>query len=59
MTLYPISLLCCTNNGSGGSYYGVNAEQCEKWNWCEISIEDELPNDDFKEWDYYFKEGGE
>ena len=56
MTLYPISLLCCTNNGSGGSYYGVNENQCEKWNWCEISIEDELPNENLKEWNYWFKE---
>lgn len=36
--VHPLPLLTCTANHSGGSYYGVNKEECGSWFNDEIEV---------------------
>lgn len=59
--IHPLPLLTCSANHSGGSYYGINKEDCGTWfnDEIEIVLEDEtkkLEENGFKKVEYEFKE---
>jgi len=59
--IHPLPLLTCSANHSGGSYYGINQDQCGIWFNDEIEIVliwdlEELLKNGYEEVMFFFKE---
>lgn len=59
--IHPLPLLTCTANHSGGSYYGINREECGTWFNDEIEVVllwelNNLVKSGYKVVEYEFKE---